>query len=80
MKGRKDIDVMSTVGSWRTPGTTANTLNSFLTTLLRVAGQGDSDACWFPTVIFRRVLLAQGFGRGSSADNLPDTLWFSPCG
>ena len=71
---------MSSAGGWRTPGTTANTLNSFLTTLLRVAGQGDSDACWFPTVIFRRVLLAQGFGRGSSADNLPDTLWFSPCG
>ena len=51
---------MSSAGGWRTPGTTANTLNSFLTTLLRVAGQGDSDACWSPIVVFCRVWLAQG--------------------
>ena len=44
--------LMSTAGGWRTPGTSAKTLNSFLTTLLRVAGQGDSDTCWSAAVIF----------------------------
>ena len=80
MKGRKDIDVYEQC--WRLVHSRHHCKHTeFIShhTVESGAGQGDSDACWSPVVMFCRVWLAQGSGRGSSADNLHDTLWFSPC-